>query len=284
MSNKISLKKSIAVILSFVLLFTILFPNKIHAENTKTTSDVLVEKIEDNANQLTLKGTKNGSSLILTQDKKTLKISMAGDAKLFEENSAQSFSTNANNSSETIPTPANYNVEINDIKSNEEIDATFTNIETGKSVDTLHNTTGEVTPQLVFLVPLGVIIGEALLASLIATAVAIEFGGVAYATISAIKDRVKNDKYDHYAAKIVQGNVWIGPSLSLAQASARLGGISIQENNVWSKNSTLASAVARAAGGGRKPEGPELQVEQKEGIFYYVHYHTWNRAGGHSFF
>lgn len=284
MYNKISFKKSVALILSFVLLFAILFPNQLHAESIKNTSDVLVEIVADNADQLTLKGTKNGASLILTQDKETLKISMTGDAGLFKENSAQSFSTNANNSSETTSPPANYNVEINDVKNDKEIDATFTNIETGESVDTLHTTTGEVTPQLVFLVPLGVIIGEALLASLIATAVAIEFGGIAYATISAVKDRVKNDKYDHYAAKIVQGNVWIGPSLSLAQATARLGGINTQENNVWSKNSTFASAVARAAGGGRKPLGPELQVEQKEGIFYYVHYHTWNRVGGHSFF
>ncbi|MEW4371824.1 hypothetical protein [Paenibacillus kandeliae] len=267
-----------SLVLSFIILFTLFAPQSARAE-AKTINGVQIETIEDNDQYIILKGTKNGASLTLKQDKQTLNISLQGDRSLFK-NDAQTLASRQQTSSDIT----DYQVVINEIGNNNEIDATFTDLTTKQEISTVHNSTGEVTPQVVFLVPLGVVVGEALLAALLASAIAVTIGGIVWTTVGSIKEKIRNQQYDHYMAKVMQGDVYIGNPISLTQASNRLAGISPLDNNVWSKNSASAKQVARLAGGGIEPIGPELQVEQQPNIFYYVHYHTWNRAGGHSFF
>ena len=52
--------------------------------------------------------------------------------------------------------------------------------------------------------------------------------------------------------------------------------------NVWSKSSDLAMSVAKTAGGGNTPIGPEIHFKPGEVMYY--HYHTYDRSGGHSYF
>ncbi|MGE6230498.1 SAR2788 family putative toxin [Paenibacillus chitinolyticus] len=178
----------------------------------------------------------------------------------------------------------NYKVVLNDVKANGDINATFTDIETGQSYLIEQD---KLQASLVWFIPIGVIIGEWLLSQLLAAALAVTIGGISYVVVSEIATTLRNDnKYDHYMAKIMQGNLWIGNSLTLPQAVGRLvnpmfvsGG-----EDVWSRNYTLAAEVAKVAGGNRTPVGPELTCNQIPGNFYYTHYHTWNRVGGHSFF
>lgn len=270
----------ISAILSFVFLFNLFIPQTAKANNF-SINGVQIETIENNDKNIILKGTKDGASLELLQNKDTLDISLSGDSKLFKNSDSKSLSASQQNVLYSDPT--NYKVILNQV-TNSKIDASFIDIETDEEISTVHTSTGEITPQVAFLVPLGVVVGEALIAALLASAIAVTIGGIVWTTVGSVKEKIRNEQYNHYMAKIMQGNVYIGNAISLTQASSRLAGISPADNNVWSKNSALAEQVALLAGGGKKPIGPELQVEQVPNVFYYVHYHTWNRAGGHSFF
>lgn len=121
-------------------------------------------------------------------------------------------------------------------------------------------------------------IGEALLSHLIAASAAVVIAGVTYTVASKVASKLRNKSYDHYAAVIRKGDVYIGNPISYSAAVARMksGG------DVWSKSYSLAAKVARGAGNGRTPVGPERHGNGKPG--YYWHFHTYNRSGGHSFY
>lgn len=53
-------------------------------------------------------------------------------------------------------------------------------------------------------------------------------------------------------------------------------------NDVWSTSKNNAQKIARLAGNGKTPIGPEKHGNGKPG--YYSHYHIYNRSGGHSFY
>ncbi len=57
-----------------------------------------------------------------------------------------------------------------------------------------------------------------------------------------------------------------------------------KNNNVWSKTYALAATVAKDAGNGRTPIGPERDKGKTSAEGYYFHFHIHNRTGGHSFY
>ncbi|PLR78720.1 hypothetical protein CU633_03980 [Bacillus sp. V3-13] len=161
----------------------------------------------------------------------------------------------------------------------EGIVAKFVDAKTGEEY---HVNTNELEASFAFLVPIGVVIGEALLAHLISIGLAIVIGGVTYTLASEIASKLKNKNYDHYAAYLnTSKGVYIGDPISFSTAVARLNGSTFSSNNVWSKNGTLAKKVAQSAGGGRTPvfDGPHGTYPK-----FLPHFHKWNRSGGHSFY
>lgn len=106
-------------------------------------------------------------------------------------------------------------------------------------------------------------------------------------TDSIAKKLRENRKYDHFYAKVMQRDVWIGAAISESVAVTRLksfnGDSNVTGNDVWSRSNSKAYLIAEKAGGGKEPEGPEIHGPGL-GFGYYYHYHTWNRVGGHSFF
>jgi transcriptional regulator with XRE-family HTH domain len=90
-----------------------------------------------------------------------------------------------------------------------------------------------------------------------------------------------------YTTPKMQKDVWIGSAISESVAVTRLGSFNgdsnVTGNDVWSRSMSKAALVAKKAGGGKEPIGPEIEKEGL-GFGYYYHYHTWNRVGGHSFF
>lgn len=203
---------------------------------------------------------------VMTVDKKEAEMTLVTNEK-----------SEDGSSNETV-----YEVLIHSINDDGEMNATFTNLETNESFlieqDKL---------QASFVIPIGVIIGEALLGYLLGIGAALV---VAYETISVInevRDILKKDqRYHHYTARILGGNLYVGNAIDLSAAAARIMNPIFTENtkNVWSTNSALAEAVARVAGEGKTPKGPEVTCGQLPGNFYYAHYHTNDRTGGHSFF
>lgn len=203
---------------------------------------------------------------VMTVDKKEAEMTLVTNEK-----------SEDGSSNETV-----YEVLIHSINDDGEMNATFTNLETNESF-----LVEQDKLQASFVIPIGVIIGEALLGYLLSIGAALV---VAYETISVItevRDILKKDqRYHHYTARILGGNLYVGNAIDLSEAAARIVNpiFTVNTKNVWSTSAPLADAVARLAGGGNTPKGPEVTCDQLPGNFYYAHYHTYNRDGGHSFF
>ncbi|WP_440115555.1 hypothetical protein [Paenibacillus sp. QZ-Y1] len=107
-----------------------------------------------------------------------------------------------------------------------------------------------------------------------------------WATVIEIRETLRQKSHEYYQANIMGGQLYVGPAIDLTSAAARLVNpmLAAPAKNVWSTTRTGAERVARTAGGGVTPAGPELNVDKIPGFYYYAHYHTWNRVGGHSFF
>lgn len=157
--------------------------------------------------------------------------------------------------------------------------ATFTDMNTGEKYEI---NTNELHASFAFLIPIAVVVGEALLEHLIAMGLAFVIAGVTYTLASEIVPTLRNKNYDHYAAYLkTKEGVYIGNPISLSEAISRLNGKDFETNNVWSKTSGLAKKVAKEAGGGREPvfDSPHGSYPK-----FLPHFHKWNRSGGHSFY
>ncbi|MGJ7034601.1 SAR2788 family putative toxin [Anoxybacillus eryuanensis] len=157
--------------------------------------------------------------------------------------------------------------------------ATFTDMNTGEKYEI---NTNELHASFAFLIPIAVVVGEALLEHLIALGLAFVIAGVTYTLASEIVPTLRNKNYDHYAAYLkTKEGVYIGNPISLSEAISRLNGKDFETNNVWSKTSGLAKKVAKEAGGGREPvfDSPHGSYPK-----FLPHFHKWNRSGGHSFY
>lgn len=103
--------------------------------------------------------------------------------------------------------------------------------------------------------------------------------GTYFIVATAILDAIRNGKYNHYEAIIINGDLYLGNNISYSEAIERLK----NKGDVWSKNSTLAWCVANAAG----KINPTNVEKHENNDNYYWHYHPRNssntRIGQHSF-
>ncbi|MGP3610597.1 SAR2788 family putative toxin [Anoxybacteroides rupiense] len=75
--------------------------------------------------------------------------------------------------------------------------ATFTDMGTGEKYEL---NTNQLHASFAFLIPIGVIIGEALLEHLIAIGLATVIAGVTYTVASSVSETLRKKQYDHYPA------------------------------------------------------------------------------------
>lgn len=122
------------------------------------------------------------------------------------------------------------------------------------------------------------ILGTVLFNTLLATVATLVVASVTYVIATSITSDLQRRNHNHYMARLNSGQLFIGNSLSLAQARTRLA--RGWGNDVWSISSRLAQDVA-----GIGAVGPETG-EWTGWWFnrYYMHFHTANRNGAHSFF
>lgn len=271
------LRKGIALVLSFILLFSISFPNISNAESNQNT-EITIE--ETNGNDIQIKTEQDGVEAVLNFDKETNEIILITNEQPlnFEEN-MQPQSLEVNEQSQSLEENEKvYKVDV-ETATSEKIVATFTDSETGEEYFV---NTDQLQASIAFLVPIGVIIGEALLAHLVSAGLAIIIGGVTYAAATeVIKDLQKKKEYDHYVAKLDNNALFIGNNISLSTAASHL----ISGGDVWSRTGDLAAKVAREAGGGKPPVPSEnhMNTGSKKNLYYH-HYHANGRKGGHSFY
>lgn len=173
-----------------------------------------------------------------------------------------------------------YKIEV-ETATEDKIEANFIDIETGEEYNV---NSDNLQASFAFLIPLGVIIGEALLSHLIAIGLAVTIAGITYTAVKEVSSKLKKDKHKHYMAMITRGDLYIGNALSRSQAVSRIKSTDTKNNNVWSVSYTDAASLAREAGGNRTPVGPERDRGKTSAEGYYQHFHLYNRTGGHSFY
>lgn len=128
------------------------------------------------------------------------------------------FSLSTNEKSRSGKNNAEYKIDV-ETATSEKIEATFTDIETGE-VYVIN--TDELQASFAFLLPIGVIIGEALLAHLVAAGLAFTIAGITYVVATEIINDLQKKKDNHYAAKLKKDVLYIGASLLLSQAATHL--------------------------------------------------------------
>ncbi|WP_044892886.1 SAR2788 family putative toxin [Bacillus alveayuensis] len=169
-----------------------------------------------------------------------------------------------------------YNVEITEATEDVLI-ATFTDLETNEKyfVDTT-----QTEASIAFLVPIGVVLGGSLVSHLIAISAATVIAGVTYYAATKVVSTLKRKDPKHYIAKLYNGKLYIGNSVSQSTAASHLraGG------DIWSRSSSLAWTIADKAG----YYAPTKAEKHGTGSNYFWHYHARDaynkRIGGHSFY
>lgn len=252
------LRKGIALVLSFILILSISFPS---ISNAKTNKNDEFTILVNNSKKLQIKAERDGVKAILKFDKETNELSLNTNEK--------SNKSGKNN--------RDYKIDVK-TATDEKIEATFIDIETGEEYSI---NTDELQASFAFLLPLGVVIGETLLAHLVAAGLAITIAGVTYAAATEVIEKLNKEKHNHYAAKLKSNVLYIGNNVSLSTAASLLK----SGEDVWSKSGDLAAKVAREAGGGRPAVPSENHWDKGlKKHRYYNHYHIYNRSGGHSFY
>ncbi|MEY8192392.1 SAR2788 family putative toxin [Peribacillus simplex] len=137
----------------------------------------------------------------------------------------------------------------------------FIDISTDEKYD--FNTT-ELQASFAFLIPVGIIIGEALLAHLISIGLAVTISGVTY--IAASEFLKRNKTKNHYKAVRRDSGLFIGDGLSKAKAVSRLKG----GNDTWSTSQSNAKTIAKEASKIGKVTSAEID---KHGKGKHYHYH-----------
>lgn len=158
-----NLRKGIALALSIILLFSISFPNISKAESTKNDEFTI---LVNNDKKLQIKAELDGVKAILKFDKETYDLSLSTNEK--------SKKSGKNNTE--------YKIDV-ETATSEKIEATFTDSETGEEYVI---NTDELQASFAFLLPIGVVIGEALLAHLIAAGLAFTIAGVTYVVATEV--------------------------------------------------------------------------------------------------
>ena len=218
------LRKVFALVLSFILLLSISVPNVSNAASNKNDEFTI---LVNNNKKLQIKAEQDGVKAILKLDKETNELSLNTNEK----------------SNKSGKNEREYKIDV-ETATSEKIEATFIDLETGEEYSV---NTDELQASIAFLIPLGVVIGEALLAHLVAAGLAITIAGMTYVVATEVIEKLNKENHNHYAAKLKNDKLYIGNNISLKAAGEFLkdGG------DVWSKTGDLAAKVAREAGGGR---------------------------------
>lgn len=238
-------RKSIAVILSLVLTFTFILHNESKAEALNNKDYQIVTNDEE---KLVITAEKGGVKGLMTLDKENMKLSLITDEI----------------SQKTGEKGKEYKVNIENA-TNEKIEATFTDTETNKKYEI---NSDEVTASFVWFIPIGIVIGEALLAHLISIGLAVTISGVTYVAYSEFKKRKRT--YSHYMAVRKSKGLFIGNGLKRPAAIARLK----RGDDTWSTSKNNAKSIAKAASPIKKIVGPEID---KKGKGKHYHYHSISR-------
>jgi hypothetical protein len=238
---KRSIRKCFTLILIFTLILSISFPNPSFA---KSQNDDEFTILVNNDKKIQIKTERDGIQGILKFDKETKEISLKTNEK----------------SKNTGKNETKYKVEV-DTATEEKIEATFINVETGEEYDV---NTDELQASFAFLIPIGIVIGEALIAHLIAIGLALVISGVTY--IAYTEFIKKKRTYSHYMATRQSSGIFIGNGLSASKATSRLksGG------DTWSNSSYGAKGIAKNASPYLKTLGAEID---KYGSGKHYHYH-----------
>lgn len=263
-----SIKKIISVLLVVTLMFSSISSiNVVFAEeNSPSVDNAVIEIVENSDDEITLQATIEEENAVVqtTFDK--------------ESNEFLIISNEPNENGEMIEKTYRAIVEH---ATEDEIVATFIDTTTGETFNVNSN---EFQASLAWFVPLGVVLGEALLAHLVASGTAFVLAGVTYTAVKEVSDKLKKKEHNHYMAKITKGDLFIGNPLTKSQAIDRLQSNDKKNNNVWSKNYDLAAKIAYGAGNNKTPVGPEIDKGKTSAEGYYFHFHIHNRSGGHSFY
>lgn len=279
------LKKNFTKLLSVFLAFALLVVTLVNPSSTVKAEglDQLdgVEVLVNDENEIRLKTEIDGLVGILVQDQETKEITLTTYEA--DEINPNPYSINSLTSNDNVD---QFALSLDDFTDETGAILTYEDEATGKTA-TVGSDDSEIRPMVVWLAPLVTIVGAKLIEALLLTAAVIVINEIDFARTDAIATSLRNKSYNHYYARIVQGDVWIGPAITETYAAIRLtsfnGDEDVSGNDVWSKTLSGAAKVAERAGGGKEPVGPEIHGAGL-GFGYYYHYHTWNRVGGHSFF
>ncbi|WP_375087982.1 SAR2788 family putative toxin [Peribacillus sp. RS7] len=263
------LSKLVSILLVLTLVFSsIPFINVSFAEgdSSNLTNDSAVETVENSDKEITVQTTVEEEDTVVkaTLDK--------------ESNEFTIVSSEPNETGEIVK--KTYNVIVEEATDKEFI-ATFIDTENGEEYNVNSN---EFEASLVWFIPLGVVLGEALIAHLISAGLAVVIAGVTYTAVKEVSSKLKKQKHKHYMAMLTKGDLYIGNSFSKTQAVSRLKSSDKKNNNVWSVSYTDAATIAREAGKNKTPIGPERDKGKSSAEGYYHHFHLYNRTGGHSFY
>lgn len=159
-----------------------------------------------------------------------------------------------------------YSIDTENAVAGETLEATFTDLETGEKYDV---NSEELKASFVwFAIPIGVVIGEALLAHLISIGLAATISGVTYIAISEFLKKDRSKKYNHYMVHLDNKKKFlgVGNGISATKAASRLkSGLS-----TWSTSKSNAQSVAKKGSPIGKALGPEID-KNKSGKLYHYH-------------
>ncbi|MBY0202686.1 hypothetical protein [Paenibacillus cucumis (ex Kampfer et al. 2016)] len=283
-------KSIIASLLAFVMTFSLAF--QAHAQETRVSnfssesqSDITI--LIDNEEKMVVSATipaitPNNSFAKINALTSEYDVTTDITGTMTIDKNVKSMTLVTNEKSEiSSANQRTYDVNIHEINSLGDIHATFTDLETNQTY-----TIEQDKFQASFAIQLGIIVGEKVIAGLLAIGAILIVTNETWASVIEIRETLRQKNHEYYQANIMGGQLYVGPAIDLASASARLINpmFSAAAQNVWSTTRLGAERVARTAGGGVTPVGPELNVDKIPGFYYYAHYHTWNRVGGHSFF
>ncbi|MGE1098579.1 SAR2788 family putative toxin [Bacillus altitudinis] len=233
------IKKSISIFLSLLIVFTFISESKAEASGNKDYQIII-----NNEEKLVIAAEKGGVKGVMTLDKKNMEFSLETDE--FSEvtgEKGKEYKINVENATD------------------DKIEGTFIDTETNEKYKI---NSDEITASFVWFIPVGIVIGEALLAHLISMGLAVTITGVTYVAYSEFKKHKRT--YSHYMAVRKSKGLFIGNGLKRSAAIARLK----KGGDTWSTSKNNAKSIAKAASPIKKITGAEID---KKGKGKHYHYH-----------
>lgn len=269
------LKKLTSVLLIIAMLFT--YSTSVFASekpNNITFNGYTFDVITDNIAEAQVCYTENDTQYIATFDKNSREISM----EIIGNNSKKVIPSNSNLLNENS-NREKYKITVDDFDNK--------NIKGIKLIDTNNrvynlddpNNNEQVTPQFVWTIPIGIKIGEALIAVLLTLARAIVIGSIAYVIAEEAISLLDRNTYYYFTAVLENNAVYIGPGLWTSQAQTRMA-LNQRTNGVFAISDNYARGLCASVQCGGVSRGPE--GESSAG--YWLHYHCKKYPNAHCWF